>query len=284
MQSLLRRSTFAVFLTIAAACSPAEANPRHQAEPAAVPRDLMVTAFNFAFQSPDTIPAGLTRVRMTNNGPDFHHVTLVKLEEGHTVQELLARIGSGEYTPSWATYVGGPEPGPITEETSAIVDLAPGNYAILCFISGEDHVRHLAKGMVRALTVVPSTAAPGAAPEVQADARMVLSDYTFDVTPKLTAGRRTIRVENHARQPHHADLIRLVDGKTLADADAWQKTHEGPVPFVPMGGVTPIAPGQVNYFTADFVPGNYVLVCFFPDAVDGKTHMQHGMVREFRVD
>lgn len=284
MQSLLQRNALVVFFSVAAACSPAEAVPREQSEPDAGPRDLVVTAFNFAYQSPDTIPAGLTRLRMKNNGPDLHHVTVVKLADGHTVQDLLARIKAKEYAPSWATYVGGPEPGPVGEETSAIVDLAPGDYAILCFISGKDHIQHLAKGMVRALTVVPSTGAHKDAPEVRADARMVLGDYTFEITPTITPGRRTIRVENHAKQPHHADLVRIVDGKTMADVNAWMGNQEGPAPFVPMGGITPIAPGQVNYFTADFVPGNYILVCFFPDANDGKPHIRHGMVREFKVE
>lgn len=283
MQSLMHRTILAVFVAVAAACSPAEANPRDQSEAAAVPRDLMVTAFNFAFQSPDTVPAGLTRIRMKNNGPDLHHVTVVKLADGHTVRDLLARIEAKEYSPSWATYVGGPEPGPIGDETNAIVDLAPGDYALLCFISGKDHIRHMAKGMVRALTVVPPPGASEASPEVRADARMVLSDYAFEITPTLTPGRRTIRVENNARQPHHADLVRIVAGKTMADVSEWMKNQEGPAPFVAMGGVTPIAPGQVNYFTAEFVPGNYILVCFFPDANDGRPHIQHGMVREFRV-
>ena len=102
--------------------------------------------------------------------------------------------------------------------------------------------------------------------------------------PTLTPGRRTIRVENAANQPHHAELIRLHEGKTLADAQAWERTYEGPPPFDFAGGVTPLSPGQVNYFTEDLAPGNYVLVCFFPDANDGKPHLMHGMVREFRIE
>lgn len=284
MQSLLQRNALVVFFSVAAACSPAEANPRNQSEMETGPRDLMVNAFNFAYRSPDTIPAGLTRIRMQNSGPDQHHVTLVRLEVGRTIRDLLARIEANEYNPSWVTYVGGPEPGPIGEETNAIMDLAPGNYVLLCFISGEDGIRHLAKGMVRALTVVPTPGSRKETPEVRADVRMVLSDYAFEMTPTLTPGRRTIRVENHANQPHHADIVRIVDGKTMVDVNAWMKNHEGPPPYVPVGGVSPIAPGQVNYFTADFVPGNYILVCFFPDANDGKPHIRHGMVREFKVE
>jgi hypothetical protein len=30
-------------------------------------------------------------------------------------------------------------------------------------------------------------------------------------------------------------------------------------------------------------PGNYVMLCFLPDAKDGKPHLDHGMVKEFTV-
>jgi hypothetical protein len=41
---------------------------------------------------------------------------------------------------------------------------------------------------------------------------------------------------------------------------------------------------MTQYFTADLTPGNYVLLCFVPDAKDGKAHMEHGMVKEFKVN
>jgi hypothetical protein len=286
MQSMIHyRALVVLLLAVASGCSNADANPSGRREnPMAAPaRDFSVEAFDFAFRAADTIHAGLTRIRMKNAGPAMHHVTVVKLDQGHTIQELLASISAGTFAPSWATYVGGPEPMPLHTEGSVTVDLAPGNYALLCFISGKDHIRHLDKGMVRALTVLP--AGPSAPTvEVVADARMTLRDYGFEITPALTPGRRTIRVENVANQPHHAELIRLHEGRTFADAREWGRTSEGPPPFDFVGGVSPLSPGQVNHFTADLVPGTYVLVCFFPDANDGKPHIAHGMVREFRIE
>jgi hypothetical protein len=35
--------------------------------------------------------------------------------------------------------------------------------------------------------------------------------------------------------------------------------------------------------TLDLVPGDYVLVCYVPDAHDGKPHLAHGMIRELVV-
>jgi uncharacterized cupredoxin-like copper-binding protein len=50
-----------------------------------------------------------------------------------------------------------------------------------------------------------------------------------------------------------------------------------------MGGVTAIQPGGVNYFTMSFTPGRYGLYCFLPDVRDGKTHIEHGMIREIDI-
>ena len=34
--------------------------------------------------------------------------------------------------------------------------MEPGNYAVVCFVEGTDHVPHMAKGMMKSLTVTPS--------------------------------------------------------------------------------------------------------------------------------
>ena len=39
----------------------------------------------------------------------------------------------------------------------------------------------------------------------------------------------------------------------------------------------------MNYATIDFAPGEYGMICFFPDAKDGKPHFMHGMIRQFSV-
>jgi hypothetical protein len=268
----------ALVCAFACACSAARSEPSDQG-----PQELLVTAADFHFRAPQSIPAGLTRIRLKNDGPQFHHVQLVRLDDGHTVKELLDRMAKGDFSEPWATFVGGPESPMPGRETEATLDLTEGQYVMICVISAPpDRVPHVAKGMVLPLTVTAARAPR--APEPEADVRLVLNDYSFTMTPEIRAGRHTIRVENVAAQPHHVDIVKLAPGKTAQDALAWSKTHEGPPPAELFGGTTAIAPGKVNFITADFTPGDYALFCFVPDAKDGKSHIAHGMVRQIRVE
>jgi hypothetical protein len=245
------------------------------------PGDLVVNARDFAFDAPDTIEAGWVRVRLINHGPEPHHVQLVRLGDGHTLPELLEQAARGNLTPSWATFVGGPNtprPGAASE---VALDLAPGNYAMLCFITSLDHVPHLAKGMTRSLTVIPASGPEGHEPTVEG--RLILQDFSFSLTTPLRPGHHTIRVENTGLQPHEVVMIRLQPGKTVADAMAWTQNRQATPPFETAGGTVALSPGRENFMTLDLVRGDYVLVCFVPDAHDGKPHLAHGMIRELVV-
>ncbi len=41
--------------------------------------------------------------------------------------------------------------------------------------------------------------------------------------------------------------------------------------------------GSTAYITADFTPGDYALICFLPDAKDGKPHFTHGMIQQVHI-
>ena len=151
---------------------------------------------------------------------------------------------------------------------------------MVCHIPAPDGVTHLAKGMFKQFTVIPS-ATPAAEPK--ADVTMTLTDYDFTLSAPLTAGRRTIRLVNGAAQPHEAFIAKLAPGKTAQDALAFLGKMQGEPPIMPYGGVTGMATGRAMSFAADFTPGQYVLLCFVPDAKDGKAHIAHGMVKTIEV-
>ena len=178
------------------------------------------------------------------------------------------------------SFVGGPNAPVPGGQAQATVDLAPGSYAIVCLIPSSDGVLHVAKGMVKPLTVTPAASqARAAAP----DARITLRDYSYEISPEIAAGKRTIRVDNAAAQPHELILVRLAPGKSAADMLGWLEKMQGPPPGAPVGGSTFLSRGATNDVTVDFEPGEYALLCMVPDAGDGKPHVAHGMVRQITV-
>lgn len=47
------------------------------------------------------------------------------------------------------------------------------------------------------------------------------------------------------------------------------------------GGIA-IAPGMESFFDANLSPGEYALVCM-ATAPDGRSHIEHGMLRQIRI-
>ena len=249
---------------------------------AASPNVVQVTATEYTFEAPDTVPAGYTTFQLIDRGAEPHHIWLVRLEQGKTLDDLMQAMQANPHAiPAWATSVGGPNTPMPGGEANATVQLEPGSYAMVCVIPSADGVPHVAKGMVRPLTVVPATGAPTAAPA--ADLAITLTDYDFQLSAPITAGRHTIRVENQAAQDHEVIVMKLAPGKTLADAIAWFEKLQGPPPGEFVGGATGLAKGRANEMTIDFQAGDYALVCMVPDAGDGKPHVMHGMAKQVHV-
>ena len=245
-------------------------------------RTVTVTAADYAFSAPDTIPAGLTEIRLVNRGAEMHHVFLIRLDGGKVMTDLFAAMKGDGPLPSWAKEVGGPNtPGPGGEAT-AIVRLKAGRYAMICVIPSNDGKPHVIKGMAKEITVVPATSNTSAA-NIRIASTVTLVDYGFNFSQQLQAGRQTIRVVNQAAQSHELVLVRLASGKSPADVLAWMEKMEGPPPGAPIGGVTPMAQGEENLLELNLTPGEYGLICFVPDAKDGKAHFMHGMMSTFSV-
>jgi len=273
----------AALTVLAAACGRAEATPnRAKATAEDEPRVVTVIARDFAFEAPDAVPAGLVTINLQNRGQALHHVALMKLDEGKTLHDVFDAMRAGGPPPAWAHDVGGPNAPDPGSNANATLFLAPGNYALLCFVDIPDHVPHVMKGMARMLTVTPA-AVPAAAATPAGDITMRLNDYSFGLSTPVTAGRHTIRVENGAHQSHEVELIRLAPGKTTQDLMSWMQTMAGPPPASAIGGISGMAPGNVQAFSHDFAPGTYVLICFIPDAGDGKPHFMHGMIQTITV-
>ena len=281
------------------ACTAGNEAPR-QDPAAAAPNVVSLTATEYAIQAPDTIPAGWTTFRLTNLGGEIHYGHIVRLEPGRTVPELVEAYAEAIRTsgprPKWVTRFGGPG-GTAPGDSSAVTQyLEPGSYVWICPVEDANGAPHFGKGESRPFVVRaadPAEAGPAASPV--ADVTVRLLDFSFALDAPLRAGRHTVRVENAGVEPHDLVLMKLAPGKTAEDVRTWLnperarrpgQAEEPPPSFESLGtgagGIAAIAPGMASYFEADFTPGEYVLICM-ATAPDGRSHIEHGMIRQVSI-
>ena len=247
------------------------------------PAVVTITARDYAFDAPDSIAAGVTTLHLVNRGPDLHHVALIKLAKGKSSADFYAMMKSQKPDappPSWISEVAGPNAPAPGKQSNVTLDLAPGQYMLVCFIPAPDGTPHAMKGMVHALTVA---AGKSSAVMPKSDVTMTLDEFRFGFDRPISAGSHTIRVKNVGAQSHEVELVKLAPGKTAQQMVEWVDKRNGPPPGLPMGGVVGLRSGAEAQFSADFEPGTYALICFFPDSKDGKPHFVHGMIKEFTV-
>lgn len=252
--------------------------------PSGEPPVVTIVARDYAYEAPDTIAAGLTTLRLVNQGPELHHVQLFRLTGGKTYDDLMAGMQTMKPTdplPPWIEVLAGPNTPVPGAESTILQDLPAGQYAIVCLIPSPDHMPHVAKGMTRPLTVVESGAP--ARPLPVADITVKMTDYGWEVSPAITAGKHVIRLENLAEQEHEMVIARLEPGKTPLEVAQWAESPVGPPPGTPLGGTSGQRKGSVVFVPIDLTPGEYALLCFIPDARDGKPHYVHGMLKAFTV-
>lgn len=128
------------------------------AAPAAPAAGVTVDLIDFQFTMPDQIKAGAQTWQIQNKGTQWHEMAVVKLNEGVTVQDVMAMMMSEtppegpppyEEMAFWAPMSAG-------ERAWIDVDLPAGEYTVLCFLpdfASDPPKSHLEHGMVRTLTV-----------------------------------------------------------------------------------------------------------------------------------
>lgn len=287
----IRGARLALAATLLTACeSPAPSIP-----------EIHLAASDFAFSLPDTVAGGLIRFHFTNDGQEDHHAQFIRLNDGVThaqfdsvynaVMEAVPTEGEGAYMRllDFAAVAGGPALTAPGGQAAVTLDLAPGEYILLCFIPSPDGIPHLAKGMRRRLTVADP---PAAAPEPPiAAGRVDMADFAFSELPAMDSGPVVLEVTNSGQEPHEMVVMRL-EGVTLEQAMAMMMAPPppegaapaGPPPFRFVGGMQGLMPGQRGWVTLDLPPGEYALLCFISSpANEGRPHFALGMARSFTV-
>jgi hypothetical protein len=236
----------------------------------------------YRFALPDSVPAGRTRMTLANDGAEAHQAQLFHLHEDAAVEDLLDALARGGPPAALETgeYVGGTAmvaPGE-RSRADAVVDLAPGDYVLLCLIPAPDGRPHVAHGMLHPFS---ATGSPGDLPVPRPDGSVGLRDYRFDV-PAAVEGDALLELTNRsAAEPHELMVTRVEDGVTAEDVGRALAEGSAP-PATPLGGMQAILPGASQRLQLDLDPGRYVLVCEVPSP-DGVDHHRKGMITELTV-
>jgi plastocyanin len=111
---------------------------------------------DFAFVGATTLTAGQHTLTVTNKGPQVHEATVVKLNEGVTVDQLRQAFTSTEAPSGPPPFSGAGGVAGISagKTVSMDLDLQPGSYAYVCFVPDAATGKpHAALGMIGELTV-----------------------------------------------------------------------------------------------------------------------------------
>ncbi len=126
-----------------------------QRQPTTVPAGADTVHVEIGNLSFDVDPAsvkGADVVLRGDNTDDVDHEMLVlKLAAGFTTQDLLRAVGPD--LPPQATYIGEVPVRAGQQQDLVLVDLDPGQYAIVCLFPDSEGIPHLAQGMAATFTV-----------------------------------------------------------------------------------------------------------------------------------
>ena len=254
----------------------------------AIPMVATVTATDFEFDAPDTLPEGWTTFHLVNNGSAIHAALLVKLEEGRTLDGFLEGYSQAQEAGGpWDALglLGGIVAPPPQGSTNATMYLGAGHYAWYCPLRSADGVSYVTgHRMARPFVVTQRGASAPQSVAPKSSVTITMIDYAFLLNAPLTAGQHMIRVENQGPEPHEVILMKLAPGKSVGDVQTWLEDFWSPHPFSSAsGGVVIENAGAESFFEVDLTPGNYVLFCDI-SAPDGRPHWQHGMIMPVQVN
>jgi hypothetical protein len=249
---------------------------------AAPATELTVTAGDYTFGlSATTVAAGRLPVELHNQGAEPHQLMVARLHDGVTIDDYLGAAAESEASAeALVDNAGGVNAVDAGATRTGYADLEPGRYVVLCFLPTPEGPSHLHEGMVAELTVVDEPVVD--APEPTGEITML--DFGFALPAGGLAEADTYRVVNDGPSDHELALMRIDDGKAFGDVVTFLTggfRGEQPLDFV--GGAGGVEPGGDTYVDLDLEPGEYVAMCFLPDAASGKRHAELGMVATFTI-
>jgi hypothetical protein len=114
---------------------------------------ISVRMVDFGYELSGPVAAGKHLIQVTNAGVEPHHTILFRLAPGKALDDFKAWVANQMQGEGPAEFVGA-----LAEQTGGTrawleVDLAAGNYVLVCLVAGRDEEPHMAKGMIQQIQV-----------------------------------------------------------------------------------------------------------------------------------
>lgn len=113
---------------------------------------------------------------------------------------------------------------------------------------------------------------------------VVADEYSYDAPDRFPGGVVTVVLDNRgADELHHVSLIKLDEGRTLAEfVEFVAGAHKPPTWVTHVGGPEDVLPGRIGTATVILEPGSHLLVCYVGMG-RGTPHLELGMIRDIEV-
>ncbi|HLX58262.1 MAG TPA: hypothetical protein VKR83_14680 [Ktedonobacteraceae bacterium] len=245
---------------------------------------ITITAVDFSYTLPQTVPAGLVDITFVNSGTQLHQAQLVQLNSGVTYDQFhSALLQKGLLVMrTLGKLMGGPNITAPGKSSEVMLNLPAGQYVAMCPIPAKDGVRQYLKGMITSFTVsAPANNAQPAAPT--ATGQVTLKSFSIGLPTTVSVGAVTWQVMNTGQEPYEFNVVKLAPGKTAQDVSVFLLHPSGPPPFINIGGMAAISPGLSGWVKFNLTAGTYVALSQVLDKATGKPDFTLGMLTSFTV-
>jgi uncharacterized cupredoxin-like copper-binding protein len=275
----MRRITASKFIAAVLAGIPGAIYGPASAAPA---RTVVVTAYEFSFKAPDSVPAGVVTVRLVDRGRRGHQLVMARLDDTSSLDRVMRSLIANKARTGGLRWVGGVESAIPGQSGETTLPLTSGRYVIICAYDGDNGLAHMSLGMIRALVVTPGTQVT-AQSLTATPTTIELSDYHIAFSNPLHSGKQRVRVVNVGKQRHHLVIARIVGDATTDEIMKWDGKSQ-PAPLEDMsGGAATMDPGQASVIEMNLTPGRYALACILSDDSKSKPHYLLGMHEEIAI-
>jgi hypothetical protein len=257
----------------------------HSSAAPALPR-VHVRAYDYRFDAPTQVPAGLVEVELENLGQSPHALNISKIKEGVTYEQIAAAKmkGPGQSVALQDAILGGTDFVGTAPGGRQVVHIFfdQGKYILESNASGNDGIYDMMKGMLAPIDVV--TAPTGNPPSLP------LKVLLTDTGPQLPAGIShgtqiwEVTANSAAHRLHTLSVARLAPGKKVADWLTWRKQPTGSSPIQELTGVNTLGQGDRSaWLPIELPPGDYVAYCSIVLPKVKQDHIANGEVIGFTV-